>query len=130
MSNIVIEAVPDCPEATVLRRIDEGHPLHDGRPGAVIETYRLPDNLPGSIYVRNNRGAPERKALIHLAVDGDPTFYLVAEPANLERTIADHSLTQEEKLPAVDPQVRELQPAGMPAACPINPLDEECDACQ
>ncbi len=121
MSNVTIKRLPERREATVQRRIAEGHPLHDGGPGAVVETYWLPHNRPGSIYVKTNRGGPKRKALIHLAVDGDPYFNLVADPENLESTISNHSHTQ----------LAGLQATVTPARCSINPWDEEeCEACQ
>lgn len=118
MSNVTIEAVAGAPEATVRRLIGEGHPLHDGGEGKLLETYWLPDNRTGSIQVRTNRGGPARKALIHLARNGDPDFYLVAAPDELERMISQHS---------------EAQIDGLAAAAPtraVNPLDEECEACQ
>ena len=119
MATVTITPVGDQPEATVVREIAEGHPLHDGSAGPVIETYRLPDNRAGRILVRTNRSQPERRALIHLARAGeiDDDFYLVAEPHSLEATIAMHS----------DMQIEKLADA---AACALNPLDEECEACQ
>ena len=80
MSNVTIEAVAGAPEATVRRLIGEGHPLHDGGEGKLLETYWLPDEL--------------------------------------ERMISQHSEAQIDGLAAAAP------------ACAVNPLDEECEACQ